>query len=205
MKSTTSTLFSTICLFFICNCLIAQPVVTYPNGGETLTAGSTVNITWTGTALNDVVGIDYTIDNWTNTVWLSTNYQNPSANSYSWTIPNVSATQCKVGIFNVNFNGDISDGFFTITGSASISETDFNELITVFPNPATDLIQVINTTNSPLLFQLMDQLGRQVVVEIFQTDAQKSVLRNPGLPCGIYTLVITTADGIDIRKKIVVE
>ncbi len=50
-------------------------------------------------------------------------------------------------------------GFFTITGSASISETDFNELIAVFPNPATDLIQVINTTNSPLLFQLMDQLG----------------------------------------------
>ncbi|MDH4474625.1 MAG: hypothetical protein QE487_18620 [Fluviicola sp.] len=47
--------------------------------------------------------------------------------------------------------------------------------------------------------------NRQVEVEIFQTDTRKSVLRNPGLPCGIYTLVMTTADGIDVRKKIVVE
>ena len=199
------TLLNTAYLLLACNCSFAQPVITYPNGGETLTAGSTVNITWTGTALNEVVGIDYTIDNWTNTVWLSTNYQNPSANSYSWTIPNVSSTQCKVGIFNVNFNGDISDGFFTITNTAGISEPDLEAFVTVFPNPVTDLFQIINTSGLPLSFQLFDQSGREVKVEIIQTDPQKSILRNTGLTPGIYTLLIANTSGIAIRKKMVVK
>ncbi|HLP56957.1 MAG TPA: T9SS type A sorting domain-containing protein [Fluviicola sp.] len=184
------------------NCSFAQPVVTYPNGGETLIAGSTVDITWTGTALNEVVGIDYTINNWTSTVWLSTNYQNPSANGYTWTIPAVSSTQCKVGVFNTSFEGDISDNFFTITNTATISETELDQLVTVFPNPATDLIQVINTTGSPLSFQLFDQSGREAAIEIIHVDPQKSILRNTGLRSGIYTLLITDNEGISVRKKL---
>lgn len=103
-------------LFFLVNTiiLIAQPLVVFPNGGQTLTVGSTVTITWSGTPLGAIVGIDYTIDNWVNTIWLNTNYSNPSANSYTWVVPNTPGTQCKVGIFDTNFQGDISDNFFTI-------------------------------------------------------------------------------------------
>lgn len=90
------------------------PVVVFPNGGQTLTVGSTVTITWSGTPLNTIVGIDYTINNWTTTTWLTTSYSNPSANSYTWVVPNTPGTQCKVGVFDTSFQGDISDNFFTI-------------------------------------------------------------------------------------------
>lgn len=90
------------------------PVVTYPNGGEVFTVGDVIDITWTNSPIGDIVGVDYTIDNWGNTNWLNTNYSNPVANSYQWTVPNSPGTQCKVGVFNTSFQGDISDGFFTI-------------------------------------------------------------------------------------------
>lgn len=100
-------------------CQTGSPVVVFPNGGQTLTVGSTVTITWSGTALGTVVGIDYTIDNWVNTTWLNTNFSNPTANSFTWVVPNTPGTQCKVGIFDTSFQGDISDNFFTIAPAAA--------------------------------------------------------------------------------------
>lgn len=106
---------------------IGTPTVVFPNGGQTLTIGSTVTIQWTGTALNTVVGIDYTIDNWVTTTWLNTNYSNPTANTYTWVVPNTPGTLCKIGIFNTNFQGDISDNFFTIAApSGSAPTANFN-------------------------------------------------------------------------------
>lgn len=99
-------------------CQAGPPVVVFPNGGQTLTVGSTVTITWSGTALGTIVGIDYTIDNWVTTTWLNTNFSNPAANSFTWVVPNTPGTQCKVGIFDTSFQGDISDNFFTIAPAA---------------------------------------------------------------------------------------
>lgn len=113
-------------LIFIQIKLVGQtgaPVVVFPNGGQTLTVGSTVTITWSGTALGTIVGIDYTIDNWVNTTWLNTNFSNPSTNSFTWVVPNTPGTQCKVGIFDTSFQGDISDNFFTIAPAAVSAPT----------------------------------------------------------------------------------
>lgn len=102
------------------------PVVVFPNGGQTLTIGSTVTITWSGTALGTVVGIDYTINNWTTTTWLTTSFSNPTANSYTWVVPNTPGTQCKIGIFDTSFQGDISDNFFTIAAPAVAPTANFS-------------------------------------------------------------------------------
>jgi hypothetical protein len=186
---------------------VGQPKITYPDGGETLTVGSTVNITWSGTALNTEVGIDYTIDNWANTIWLNTAYKNPLANSYKWVIPNTPGSKCKVGIFNTSFEGDISDNFFVIQPStSSISEpvTPFNS-ITIFPNPSNSVFSIHNPLNAPLAFTLYDLTGR-ILPATFTDDGEgTTTLENRGLSIGIYLLEIKDKrDGKNSLKKIVV-
>lgn len=91
-----------------------DPVVTAPNGGETLVAGNAYNITWTnnGSAL---VKIEYSTDNGSNwtTIVASTA---ASAGTYPWTVPSVATSQGLIRITstaNASLT-DQSDGVFTI-------------------------------------------------------------------------------------------
>ncbi|MFN0189443.1 MAG: T9SS type A sorting domain-containing protein [Bacteroidia bacterium] len=178
----------------------AQPVVTYPNGGETLIVGSTVTITWTGTTLNTVVGIDYTIDNWTNTIWLNTNYQNPSANSYTWVIPNNPGTQCKVGVFNTNFQGDISNNYFTISTSTGVEENYSDNDVTVFPNPFSNTLNIIFSNNEISEFILYDISSRKIM----HTEIANSVsLNTEQLAKGIYIYEVRERRGLCKKGKVV--
>lgn len=178
----------------------AQPVITYPNGGETLAPGSTVSITWTGTNLNDVVGIDYTIDNWTNTVWLSTNFQNPSANSYSWVVPNTPSTQCKVGVFNVAFQGDISDNFFTIASAAGLDPASDESAIQVYPNPAVNQFLLTNKTESDMECVVLDATGREVAG--FEVARNEEVtFQQHSLNDGYYLLQLFSKEGALLSTK----
>lgn len=89
--------------------------VTSPNGGETLYAGTTQNITWTSTNVNNVK-IEYTTNNGTS--WSSVVASTPAnTGSYSWTIPNTPSDNCLVKISNVVNSdiNDISDDLFSIS------------------------------------------------------------------------------------------
>ncbi len=208
MKTISTLLRFTIAVNLLTISVQAQPVVTYPNGGETLTVGSSVNITWSGTALNTVVGIDYTIDNWANTIWLNTSYQNPAANSYTWVVPNTPGTQCKVGVFNTSFDGDISDNTFSIipaTGNIDEGKAAFSP-ISVFPNPSKGVMSVINPFHAPLNLSVYDILGKMQNV-VFQNDGKGTYTLAQGmLQSGTYILVIKDeSDGKFIRRKFQVE
>lgn len=181
----------------------AQPVITYPNGGETLVPGSAVSITWTGTNLNDVVGIDYSIDNWTNTVWLSTNYQNPSANSYSWVVPNTPSTQCKVGVFNSSFQGDISDDFFTIGSSAGLDPALDEGAVQVSPNPASNQFLLTNRTGSDLECKVIDATGRSVAGFGVPDDSEVA-FQQEFLTDGWYLLQLFSTDQVLLSTKRIV-
>lgn len=94
-------------------------IVTSPNGFETLQVGTTHNISWTSSGINNVK-IEYSYDNGTN--WaLIVNGWSASIGSYSWIVPNTPSTQCKVKISDANNPSlyDISDNPFTITSGAS--------------------------------------------------------------------------------------
>lgn len=182
----------------------AQPVVTFPNGGETLLVGSAVTITWTGTPLNTVVGIDYTIDNWTNTIWLNTNYQNPSANSYTWVVPNTPGTQCKVGVFNTNFQGDISNNYFTISTSTGVEENFTDYDVSVFPNPFS-LETTIHTdkilTNATLtVYNLYGQQVKQVT----NISGETFTLYRDNLLNGVYFVQLAEDNNLISIKMIVI-
>ncbi len=95
---------------------VYQPSVTLlsPNGGELLRVNSNKQITWTRDHV-DLVKLEYTTDNGANW-YLIKDSVNAILGSYTWTIPNVSSSNCKVKISKVGEAGiyDVSDAVFTI-------------------------------------------------------------------------------------------
>lgn len=98
-----------------------QPTITVtsPNGGEGLTAGSTYTIKWSSTGSVGNVKIEYTSNNGSDWVVISPSTANDGA--YSWIVPNIASTKCKVRIKEAADGSpvDTSNAVFTITKSTS--------------------------------------------------------------------------------------
>jgi hypothetical protein len=98
-----------------------QPTITVtsPNGGESITAGSTFTIKWSSTGSLGNVKIEYTSNNGSNWVVISSSTANDGA--YSWKVPDIASTKCKVRIKEAADGSpvDTSDAVFTITKSTS--------------------------------------------------------------------------------------
>jgi len=89
------------------------------------------------------------------------------------------------------------------TSSAGISQNELeNMTISVFPNPATDLIaiQVIGLLDADLRIRLTDMTGRTVKESIIYAGSTISYLETPSLPAGEYLLQISGAEGAVTRK-----
>jgi len=94
--------------------------LTSPDGGETLTSGTTHTITWTtNNTKNPVASVKlvYTTNGGSTWTLIDTPSGNPG--SYDWTVPNVSSTNCKVKVVLKDVSGtavgkDASDGIFEI-------------------------------------------------------------------------------------------
>jgi len=98
---------------FIADIKNAYLKVTSPNGGEYLKAGTQVDISWETFTL-DNVGIEYSTNGGSS--W-STITLNASGGSYSWTVPQVSSSSCKIRIVyddQIVSIQDESDSLFTI-------------------------------------------------------------------------------------------
>jgi hypothetical protein len=92
---------------------VGSPAVTYPNGGEILTAGGTANITWTAPPCLATVSLAYSTTG--SPPWWSIVSQTPNDGSYSWTIPAAPTTQAKVQVY-AGAAIDASNGPFMIQG-----------------------------------------------------------------------------------------
>ncbi|MFH1386514.1 MAG: hypothetical protein ABIH50_02490 [bacterium] len=116
-----------------------------PNGGETLTAGSTYNITWTPTTgwpADATVTLDYSINGGASWVYFAKRIP-ASSGSYAWTVPAISSTNCKIRISALGTSGDVSNNVFTIRG-ATTSKTS-----STIP-PTTNLTITSMPTKPPL-------------------------------------------------------
>ncbi|MCY1031955.1 lamin tail domain-containing protein [Corallococcus sp. BB11-1] len=88
--------------------------VTAPNGGETLSAGSTFAITWTSSNVSQV-NVQYSLDG---TVWRDVATSVAAASGrYTWTVPSESSTTARVRVADATRAdvADLSDGAFTMT------------------------------------------------------------------------------------------
>ncbi len=98
--------------------------VTSPNGGESLTAGTTHEITWAkaGTDNFDNVKIEYSTNNGTS--WVEITVSTANNGSYVWTVPNTPSDNCLVRVSDIDGDpADVSDAVFTITSTPSITLT----------------------------------------------------------------------------------
>ncbi len=89
--------------------------VVNPNGGETLTTGSTYTVTWDSSDDVDNVKLRYSTDDgssWT-TIVESTN----NDGSYAWSVPSTPSNSCRIRVIDTGDTSvyDISDGSFSIT------------------------------------------------------------------------------------------
>jgi len=103
----------------------ASITVTSPNGGERLSAGDIYKIKWTSAYLVGNVKIRYSTDNGSN--WHTVISSTVNDGVYSWRVPNVSSTQCRVRINDAadETPSDISDKVFSIF-SPSLTVTSPN-------------------------------------------------------------------------------
>jgi subtilisin family serine protease len=124
--------------------------VTSPNGGESWTAGSVHNITWTSSGSVGNVKIQYSTNNggsWSTVVSATAN-----DGSYAWTVPAVSSTQCLVRISQVSSGSpsDSSNAVFSITsgGTPTISLGRTNLYFTSLSNGVQTGSQSVLVNNS---------------------------------------------------------
>jgi len=115
----------------------ASLTVLAPNGGETLTAGSTYTVKWSSESVGNLIRVRYSTDNGSSWALLADNQSNDGA--VSWTVPNVSSSTCLVRVNAINAAGtpyDVSNSVFTIKDNS---------------NPATSI--TITTPNGGEAFQ----------------------------------------------------
>lgn len=88
--------------------------VTAPNGGETLTAGSSYTITWTSTGSIANVKLEYSTN--AGSTWTTILSSTPNDGSQAWTVPSVATTQGRVRVSDAanSATNDISNANFTI-------------------------------------------------------------------------------------------
>ena len=104
--------------------VVGSVSITSPVGGESWAGNSAHNITWTSTNVTNVK-LEYTTDGGTNwSVIIASTLA--STNTYNWTVPNVSSSNCKVRISDAAnaATSSVSAAVFTITqvvGNVSIT------------------------------------------------------------------------------------
>lgn len=103
------TFFSIFTLFFLSVSAQSSISLVYPNGGETLTQGSNIWISWQGT-FSGTVDLFFSEDNGGNWVTIDNNV---SGNGYYWEVPVLLSNQCLIRVESDNLT-DESDSAFTI-------------------------------------------------------------------------------------------
>jgi hypothetical protein len=91
----------------------ATITVTSPNGGEQWTGGTTQSVSWSSTGTVGNVKIEYSTNDGTG--WSTIVSSTANDGSYSWTVPAVSSSNCKVRISETDGDpSDTSDSVFSI-------------------------------------------------------------------------------------------
>jgi hypothetical protein len=90
------------------------PVMTSPNGGETLYAGCNHTVTWNSSTFYNSVRIEYSPDG--GTTWTTITSSTSNDGSYSWGIGNITGSNYLIKVSQVDnlALNDVSDAVFTI-------------------------------------------------------------------------------------------
>lgn len=92
--------------------------VTYPNGGESFSAGQTVAVTWNSNGGFSNVKIELSTDNGSN--WTTVKNSTSNDGQYNWTVSSTPSSLCLIRMSDAGDGSpsDISDAVFTIQGTS---------------------------------------------------------------------------------------
>jgi hypothetical protein len=111
---------------------------------------------------------------------------------------NVSSSDIKNAISYLN--GDASGVEFVGDFSTGINAVDFSNVVSVFPNPANEYVQVLSPESANI--QLLDAAGRLVLGSINAIGGQTQTINTSDLSAGVYFVRIAN-DNFSVMKKIV--
>jgi RHS repeat-associated protein len=94
---------------------IPDPVIILqsPNGGESYYVGANVDITWSSSGIVGNVKIEYSLDNGTS--WIEITSSTANEGHYAWTAPGTPSSQCLVRVSEIDgYPSDTSNAVFTL-------------------------------------------------------------------------------------------
>lgn len=162
-----------------------QLALSNPNGGETLIANTNYAINWSSYQVGNVK-IEYTTNGGNN--WNVIANSVPNVNMYTWTIPQVNSTNCKVRISDASNAAlvSMSAATFTITANNGLNELALASL-NVFPTVCTSYLTVQNAKAKQ--WTILSADGREVLKGDF---IHQNTIDVSGLDAAIYVLRIGT-------------
>jgi len=83
--------------------------------------------------------------------------------------------------------------------------TGHSEIISIYPNPATNQLSIISNNLQLMQIQIENELGQIVLNKLFEKPLRKQTLDINTLPAGMYFYMITTKDEETITGKFVKE
>ena len=161
-----------------------------PSGGNILTPGSNIPITWF--YLNDpslippAVRIEFTPDSGVTWITLADSIS-AKAGSYTWTVPDVSSTTCQIQIRSISV-WNIT-GYFTISGTSRVTDHDQPQALPISNRP--------NPFNPSTTISFTLPSSGQTSLTVYDITGRKvRELLSGSLPAGAHTAVW---DGKDAR------
>ncbi len=189
--------------------------VTSPNGGENWTGGSTQNIQWSTTGSVGNVKIEYSSDNGGS--WTTVAASESNDGDYSWTVPNISSSQCLVRVGETDGEPiDTSNAVFTIstgsTGSAVIAlnrtRLNFGAVVSGGAQSDSQTFYISNDGSGGMTWSLAGDAGWLGFTPASGTSAQEiTVSVDPsGMGVGTYngTITATSPDASNSPQTVAV-
>ena len=178
-------------VFTISTPVIPTITVTYPNGGESLLAGTLQNITWVSSNVINIK-IEYTINNGGSWIEIISS-ASAAVGSYSWSVPNTLASQCRVRLsdaINLSIN-DISNNVFTISEAAII--------ILITPNGGEQL-----QVGTSQIITWSDNISENIKIELYKDGEFNSTITASTISSGYYgwTIPPNQTTGTDYKIRI---
>lgn len=83
----------------------------------------------------------------------------------------------------------------------SVAGITNNDDIIIYPNPVTDVLNININNKKSSEFKIIDQYGRTVIANEFNTNLKKVTVNTSTLATGVYTIMIYDISGNQLKKE----
>ena len=174
---------------------IPEIAVVSPNGGESLQAGSSQNITWTSSVTSGNVQILYSVNNGSD--WTEVIHSTPDDGSFTWTVPNSPSATCLVSVSDSDGSpADQSNSVFAVEAIPLIRVTspDSGETWRVGINQNITWTSTGTSGNVRILFSIDNGSSWTEIIDCTPDDGSYT-WTVPDFPSAACLVMVTDTDG----------